>query len=341
MVSVRLAPLLLVGLCALPRIARAQQTDAVAAEALFDSARDLMQQGNYAAACPKLAESERLDPGIGTLLNLGECYDKNNQPSRAWETFREAAAAAAQAKDPNRERYAQTRATELGKRLLRVIIAVPPEARVPGLQVLRDGAFLTEPLWSVAVPIDPGPHSIEARAPGYSSFRSSFEVTVAAVNTITIPKLERDPSADVPAPNPLASPSPSPNPSPSPLPSPSPSPNPDVPTVGSGQRTVGVVVMVVGVVSLGTGAVFGGLAMSKDSTAKSGGCDKTTCPDSSSLIAASDAQTYARVSTWTFALGGVALVGGLALWLTAPKAATKVTAWISPTTSGGAFGGSF
>jgi hypothetical protein len=70
------------------------QTDPVAAQALFDEAKRLMASGNNAAACPKLAESQRLDPGVGTLLNLGECYVKIDKLSRAWTTFLEAEAVA-------------------------------------------------------------------------------------------------------------------------------------------------------------------------------------------------------------------------------------------------------
>jgi serine/threonine-protein kinase len=53
-------------------IASAQSAaDKAAAEALFDHGVRLMKQNNFAEACPKLEESDRIDPAVGTLLYLG------------------------------------------------------------------------------------------------------------------------------------------------------------------------------------------------------------------------------------------------------------------------------
>ncbi|MCL2451247.1 MAG: hypothetical protein FWD17_20060, partial [Polyangiaceae bacterium] len=54
-------------------------SEEAAAEALFEQGRDLMLAGRVAEACPKFAESERLDPAPGTLLNLATCYERNGQ----------------------------------------------------------------------------------------------------------------------------------------------------------------------------------------------------------------------------------------------------------------------
>jgi tetratricopeptide (TPR) repeat protein len=53
--------------------AESESTDA---EILFREGREAFKKGDYAAACPKFEESQRLDPAIGTLLNLALCEER-------------------------------------------------------------------------------------------------------------------------------------------------------------------------------------------------------------------------------------------------------------------------
>ena len=66
----------------------------------------LLSQGwNYHAA-----ESERLAPSGGTLINLGECYEHTGQTASAWVAWKDAAARANAAGKADVEKRAAARA---------------------------------------------------------------------------------------------------------------------------------------------------------------------------------------------------------------------------------------
>lgn len=150
--------------------------EAAAAEQLFHEALKLMGKGQYEEACPRLAESQKLDPGYGTLMHLGDCYVKVGKTASAWASYREAVDAAKQSKQSAREKAAQKKADALEPKLSKLTIDVPKEVVVTGLVIRRDGKEVGEVLWRTPSPIDPGKHEIEATAPGKLPWTTSVEV---------------------------------------------------------------------------------------------------------------------------------------------------------------------
>jgi thioredoxin-like negative regulator of GroEL len=88
-----------------------------AAEALFNQGRDLMTAGKFVEACPKFEASQQLDPGLGTMLNLAECYEKTGRTASAWAEYREAIPLARAAGSKARQDLAVERAKALEERL--------------------------------------------------------------------------------------------------------------------------------------------------------------------------------------------------------------------------------
>jgi len=283
-----------VGLCAPRAHAESDAASRALAVQLFDQAEALFAQQRTAEACPKYAESFRLDPQLGALIYLAECYEKNGQLASAWGSYREAEEMA-QKRGDERAAHAHERAGALEPRLDRLQIDVPQAARVPGLEVRRDGVIVEDALWGNAAAIDPGKHHIEARATGYKPWQTDLEVSGEAKSAeITVPKLAVDAT-------PVASPGPKPA------------------TPGASQRIAALVVGGAGVVALGVGGFFGLSAQSSYSDSKDLCSDSNICTQHGSDLRSS-ASSKAVVSTIATGVGVAGLATAAVLWFTAPKA---------------------
>jgi hypothetical protein len=287
-------------------IGHAQEaSDKAAAEALFDEGRRLMAKGDYAHACPKLEASQKLDPGVGTMLNLADCHEKNGKTASAWAQFREAISAAHQAGSFEREEIARTRAHDLEAKLSYLTIETWKGQTV---QVTRDDEPIDAAVLGTAIPVDPGSHVISASAAGKRSWSTTVKVGEAGDHvSVAVPIL---PDGEPDSTGTFASGGNS-------------GTKDAVAAPSNTQRIVAVVVGGVGVVGLGIGTVFGLNAASKWSDAKAS-CDHT-CNDG----LADDAKSSATISTIGFAVGIAGIAGGLALWLTAPKSHSEAQATVS------------
>ncbi|HEY6463680.1 MAG TPA: hypothetical protein VIY73_26105 [Polyangiaceae bacterium] len=311
---------------AVPCAARAQSSpqDQAVAQSLYDEAKKLMAAGKWSDACPKLEESQRLDPAPVTEFYLADCYERAGRTASAWTTFLDLAAkehATGGAKSAEREKVARDRAKALEPKLSQLAVDVPAAARVPGLVVKRDGEAVRDGQWGAPVAVDPGKHTVEASAPGKKAWSATQDVQGAG--TTTTVHVEALPDAPVEAP-PAAVAATAPATS---LPS---TPPADMPSGPSPLRTVGLVVGGVGVAGLAVGTVFGVIALSKNSAANSGNCggslggandcNQTGVNDRSSAVTAGNVSTVALIA------GGVLAAGGATLFLVAPSSHVQVGA---------------
>jgi hypothetical protein len=289
----------------LAHAAKAKAEDATAkttAEALFADGRRLMATGDYPAACAKFAASQRLDAGVGTSLNLADCYEKSGRIASAWVEFRGAISAARSAGSKEREQLARDRAQALETKLSYLTITTSPEQR-GSIQITRDGAPVEIAALGTPIPIDPGKHAVEATAPGKKKWSETIDIAAPKSQiTVTIPVLAGE-SGLAPAPSETVKPTGA----------------IDTSKRGGAQRAVGVGVAVVGVIGVTAGTIFGLKAKASWSDAKSRctnypyGCG----PEGVSL--GEDAKSAGNISTVAFVIGGAGLVGGAILYFTASK----------------------
>ena len=332
----------LLALATLTAPALAKDADAAAAEAMFDEARRLLAAGDVKAACPKFAESYRLDPALGALLNLAACHEKEGRVATAWSEYRDAEAQALKAKDEKRAAYSKKQAAALEPRLPRLAIAVTETP--PGFAVTRNGAPVGEASYGMSLPIDPGPQELAATATGRERWSKRITLTEGARLRLVVPDLGIANPAPAAAVEPSSRPGEARETAPlSPL-----SPLTPVPAEppSSGQRAAGFAVGGVGLAALAAGAVFAALTAGQKASADER-CPDKKC-DALGLDDIATARTYAWVSNITFGAGGaLVLIGGI-LALTAkpsspaPSSSALLVVPVVGNRSGGVVvGGSF
>lgn len=180
---------------ALPAPVLAQtETRAAVAEALYRQARDLMAAGNYDEACPKFAESQRLDPATGTLLNLAACHEKQGRLATAWLEYSDAQMAARRDAREDRVEYARTRAQELEPKLSRLTLSLASDADDATLNIELDGASVGRAVLGAPTPVDPGQHTVRVTATGKKPWSTSVQIGANAdQQSLLIPALEAAP----------------------------------------------------------------------------------------------------------------------------------------------------
>ena len=304
------ATLAALGLFARPAAAQKSEADK-----LFDEGAALMKENKFSEACAKFAESNRLDPEVGGLLWLADCYERNGQTASAYNAYKDAQKMAVERKDKKqRDKVAQRHMDDIEPHLTKLSIIVPPDTRPEGLVVTRDGKPVAASAFGVAVAVDPGSYTITATAPHYEKWERKVDATgEGQTASITVGPLTKIFVA--PLPQPEADPA-------------------------FAFHVGGIITGAVGLVAIGVGSAFGLIAGAKLKDSNATHCDASDRCDAVGLQLRGEAKDAALASTILFVAGGVALAGGITLFFLAPKkkATNAVFAHLAPAVGPGFYG---
>ncbi|MEZ4296517.1 MAG: hypothetical protein R3B70_16210 [Polyangiaceae bacterium] len=303
----------------------AKTDKSAAAEELFRQGIQLMKEGKFADACPKLEASNKVSWAPGTTINLADCYEQLGRLASAWAKYLEAEPHFRNRTPPDdRADIAKERAEALYPKLSRINITVPAEAKVAGLTVTRDGDPVDESQWGNGLPVDPGKHVVEVTAPGKKPWRWEAEVGAGgATVSVNVPVLEAQPNEDHDPVAPVDS---------------------SMPV----QRKVAIGAGAAGVVGLAIGGIFGGLTLGKvgdaNKTCTPNGGDSFICDEAGAKLR-DEAKGLSTISTVGLIAGGILAAGGVVLWFTAPsgpapskEAASRRSLFVAPVVGQGTTG---
>lgn len=292
------------------------------AEQLFERGRAQLDVNEVSAACESFAESQRLDPETGTILNLAACHRREGKLASAWVEFRDAVAALHRENRPDRLRYALDQLAEIRPKLAFLTLMVPewPLGQAPVVRL--DGRELGPAAWSVAIPIDPGWHEAVAQFAGGGPWRATVNVRDGENRVVAIPAHVASTGITI-RDNEDAGPAPV---------------MPDrtatesggnADRVPRGRRATGAVLGGLGLAALGVGAYFGVHAASLWGD-RNDHCPMNLCT-AEGIRLGDRADSAASVATWTIAGGAVAVGAAILLLLWPGGTSSTKTARTSPT----------
>jgi hypothetical protein len=298
-----------------PTLARADDPSGGRAQSLFDEGKALLDAENFSAACPKLAESKELAPGIGVTLYLANCEDNVGKRASALLHYREAETMA-HARGDARESVAHDYVTKLETETARIHIHLPPGSQK--LTVTDNGRPVSINS-NRGFPADPGSHKIRASSSGKAEWSEVVHVpeSIDGVDGMTIeisvPPLDdgglvSDRSTET-----------------------QPDQNARTSNIST-QKVIGIGVGAVGIVGLGVGAFLGlhAKSLQNESDGPGGGCNAGDTCDPHGQDLRMSALSSATVSTVLFAVGGAAVVTGIVLYVTAPSSHHDVAIAVGP-----------
>jgi tetratricopeptide (TPR) repeat protein len=275
------------------------------ADALFKQGKTALAEKKFAEACTAFEQSFKLDPTIGTQLNIGLCYEEWGKLATAYRAYRDAQKKAEETGDDRVARIKE-RADTIERNVPRLTVRSSTSGPVPkDLIVKVDDIELTalgEPLL-----VDPGDHVIRYQAGDGperkltvklakgESKEAKLDLPLDMKGPIEVDlQDDKDKNKEIVVED-------------------------DTSSVGRGRRIAGYVIGGAGVLSLGISSYLVLDARSDYKSAIEAHCNANRECDEIGLDETHSARTRANVGTALFVLGLAAVGGGAYLYFTAPK----------------------
>lgn len=281
------------------------------ADALFKKAKKQLAEKRYPEACATFEQVDKIDPGIGAKLNVGKCYEEWGKLALAYRWYTDAEAMAAAEKD-DRAPKIHALAEELDTNVPRITLKIPDGADPDVVaSITLDGKPVSEATFGIEQRVDPGAHVIEFTVEGKAKKKVvPVERGGSSEIGLDIPKGTGKKGSGWKAKKPA----------------PNGDPSPEKPVVetpapaGRNQRIAGIVIGASGVISIGIAGVVTLSARGDYKEALTDNCmGSTSMCDATGLDKTHDARHTANIATVVTIIGGAAVIGGVVLYLTAPK----------------------
>lgn len=163
------------------------------AQALFEEGLSDMKAGRYKIGCALIKKSLDIDPRPGTSFTLAECFSKAGKYASAVELYdRYIAAYDAMPQDQKADADQRARADISRSERTRLVSLVSwltvnlPNATPPTVIVTKDGEPFARGLFGVATAVDPGPHIFTTRTPEGPLIEQRVDIAAGERKAVTL-----------------------------------------------------------------------------------------------------------------------------------------------------------
>jgi hypothetical protein len=278
----------------------------------FGQALALQTAGDWAGALALLKDVAAIKSTPQVRFNMALCEEKLGRLVAALGDYELAASDARAEKADQVAEEVEGRLESLRQRIPKITLKRGSGAEAASVAV--DGTSIGDQAIGTPMPTDPGPHTVEAKAPGFKPFRKALRLAEQQSETVEL-VLE-----------------------------PEPVPPPGVAGGATGQApgrspVYGYVIGGIGIASLGASGIFFGLRAGKISDLDKA-CPNRTCPsDQQSDIDAG--KLYTTIANVTLAVGVAAVAGGVVLVLSSGPSKEEPKVALAPAPGGAQLFGHF